>query len=117
MSITINTVAFTLDTFLSPNKVTYTTPAHSVSNEDTLTLGRTDPKPSGTFRGVMRAEARRAKTVTLDDLSKAVAIITTSVSLPVGVSEADVDAIRDDLGDFLISAEGKKLLWNRDINQ
>jgi hypothetical protein len=43
------------------------------------------------------------------------AIITVSCSLPVGMAQADVDALRNDVGDFLVSTEGGTLLWNHDL--
>jgi hypothetical protein len=55
--------------------------------------------------------------VTLDDGTKADAIITVSSSLPVGMAKADADALRDDMGDFAIGADGDALFWSHDITR
>lgn len=115
MPLTINTLAYSQDSFVNSNKVLYTGPSNSFSVKDHLTLNRVAPKPTTTFAGVAKAEAKRTKTVTLADGSKADAIVTISCSLPVGMAEADADALRDDIGDFGISAEGKTLFWNHDL--
>jgi len=115
MSITLNTLAYSQDSFVSKDKVQYTGPAHTFSVKDLLTLSRTLPKPDKTFAGVARAEAKRTKTVTLADGSKADAIVTITCSLPVGMAQADADALRDDVGDFAISAAAGTLFWSHDL--
>jgi hypothetical protein len=115
MSITLNTLAYGQDSFATPNKVVYVGPSHSFSVKDTLALSRVAPKPTKDFAGVARSEAKRTKTVTLGDGSQAEAIVTISCSLPVGMAEADADALRDDIGDFAIGADGKALFWKHDL--
>lgn len=115
MSITLNTLAYSQDTFLTPNKVVYTGPDNTFSAVDSLTLGRTAPKPTSTFAGVGRAEAKRTKTATLGDGSTAPIIVTLSVSAPVGAAEADIDAVVDDVCDFGLSTEGKSFYKNHDM--
>lgn len=115
MTITINTLAYNQDAFVTSDKVSYTGPSHTFSAKDTLTLARTAPKPTATFRGVARAEAKRTKTVTLDDGTTADAIVTVTCSLPVGMAKADADALRDDVGDLTISATAETLFWNHDL--
>lgn len=115
MSITLNTVAYSQDSFETPNKVRYVSPTHTFTAKDILSLSRVAPKPTPDFAGVARAEAKRTKTVTLADGSKAEAIVTISCSLPVGMAEADVTALRDDVGDFAISADAGSLFWKHDL--
>lgn len=116
MSMTINAVSWTQDTFESPNKVRYTSPAHTFSVKDLITLARTAPKPTADFAGVARAEMKRTKTVTLADGSKADAIITISCSLPVGISATDADALRDDVGDWALEGSYSGALFkNHDL--
>jgi uncharacterized protein YkwD len=115
MSITLNTLVYNQDSFVSPSKVAYTGPDHSFTTKDLLTLARTAPKPTATFAGVARSEVKRTKTVTLADGSTADAIVTVSCSLPVGMTQADADALRDDVGDFTISADAGTLFWNHDL--
>lgn len=115
MSIILNTLAYNQDAFITKDKVQYTGPSHTFSVKDTLTLARTLPKATAQFAGVARAEAKRTKTVTLADGSKADAIITVSCSLPVGMAQADADALRNDIGNFAISADGGTLFWKHDL--
>jgi hypothetical protein len=115
MSITLNTLAYSQDVSINSNKMLYVGPDNTFTTKDQLTLGRTNPKPTTTFAGVARAEAKRTKTVELADGSFAEAIITVSSSLPVGMAKADADALRDDVGDFAISADCETLFWNHDL--
>lgn len=115
MSITLNTVAYGQDVPLSPNKVPYVGPDNSYTAKDLLTLGRTAPKPTSTYAGNARYEVKRTKTVTLADSTTADIIVTTSFSIPVGAADADIDSLRDDVGDFLISADCGSLVKNGDL--
>jgi hypothetical protein len=38
-------------------------------------------------------------------------------SIPVGMAEADIDSLRDDLGDLLISSNGDDLVFKHKIVQ
>lgn len=115
MPITVNTVAFTQDSFQTPNKVQYTSPSHNFSEKDMLTLARTAPKPTATYKGVGRFEVKRTKTVTVADGSQKDALVTLNVAFPVGISDADADALVDDVGDWIITAEGKGALRKHDL--
>lgn len=115
MTITLNTLAYNQDAFVSPNKVSYVGPSNTFSAKDQLILGRVAPKPTATFDGVARSSVKRVKTVTLASGAKADAIVEVSASLPVGMTQADVNSLRDDVGDFLISADAGTLLWNHDL--
>lgn len=115
MSIDLNTKSYVQDAFINPNKVLYVGPDHNFSSEDTITLGRTAPKPTATSKGVARSEVRRAKSVTLADGSTGIAVVRIECSFPVGTAQADVDSLRDDVGDFAISAAAGTLMWNHDL--
>lgn len=117
MSITLNTRAYSQDSFRAADKVRYTGPDNTFAVKDILDLGRGDPKPNGSYRGNARVEVKRTKTVVVDTVSGATAdaILTVSASLPVGMSETDVDDLRDMVGDFLVSTEGNDLFWKRDL--
>lgn len=116
MSITLNTVVYANDVALSPNKYQYLSPSHDHDSKDMLVLSRTAAKPTATFAGVTRSEAKRTKTVTLADSTTAEAIVTISCSFPVGMAKADADALRDDIGDLAIATEGDELMWKHIIN-
>lgn len=117
MAITLNTLAYSQDASVSKDKVLYTGPSNTFAIKDQVSLARVAPKPTATFRGVARAEAKRVKTVTLDDGTKADAIVTVSSSFPVGMAKADADALRDDVGDFAIGSDGDALFWSHDITR
>lgn len=115
MALTINTLAYNQDSFLSQDKVQYTGPSHTFQDKDTLVLGRTAPKPTSTFAGMARSLIKRVKTVTLADGSRVDAMITTETAFPVGAADAIIDGMRDDMGDFLISADAGNLIKKHDI--
>lgn len=115
MTITVNTKAYNADR-VGPDSVGYIGPAHTFTTPDQLVLSRTAPKPTNVFRGVARARAKFSRVVTLDDSTKATAIVEVSASLPVGMAEADVDAIRDDMGDLLLLSAADDLFLKQDIN-
>lgn len=117
MTVTVNTKAYAFDTNVTPDVGRHTGPANTFEAKDYLDLRRTMPKKNGTFRGVARASAKFVKTVTLDDSTKADAIFEFTSSVPVGMSKANIDSIRDDLGDFLISTNGDDLVYKQDIAQ
>lgn len=115
MSITLNTLVYNQDASISANKVQYTGPLHSFQVKDLVTLGRTAPKATTLSDGKARSELKRTKTVNLTNGKTDDAIITVNVAYPVGMAEADADAIRDDIGDLIISAIGKLVTWNHDL--
>lgn len=117
MTITVNTKAYAFDTNTTPDKGKHTGPANTFDVKDYLELSRVSAKPTATFAGVARSSAKFTRTVTLADGSTATAIGEASFSIPVGMSETDVDSLRDDLGDFLISTNGDDLVFKHDINQ
>lgn len=117
MTVTVNTKAYAFDTNPTPDSGRHVGPSNTFQAKDYLDLKRTAPKPNGDFAGVARSSAKFVRTVTLADGSKAEAIAEGSFSIPVGMAEADVDSIRDDLGDLLISTVGDDLVYKHDINQ
>lgn len=115
MAITLNTVPYNQDAFVTPNKVNFVGANNSASMKDLLSLARTAAKPTKDSDGVTRAETRRTKTVTLASGKKVDIVVYAGCSLPVGVAKADVDALRDDIGDLLISTSGDNLFWKHTI--
>lgn len=117
MTITVNTKAYAFDTNPSPDTGRHIGPSNNFSVKDYLDLKRTAAKPTADFDGVARSSAKFTRTVTLASGESATAIAEASLSIPVGMAEADVDALRDDLGDFLVSSNGDDLVWKHSINQ
>jgi len=117
MTVTVNTRAYAFDSNPSPDTGRHTGPALTFQVKDVLDLKRTAPKKTATFDGVARAGVKFARTVTLANGNKAEMIGEASFSIPVGTADADIDLIRDDLGDYLISAGAGDLLKKHDISQ
>jgi len=117
MTITLNTLVYNQDASVTKDKVDYTGPSNTFAVKDKVSLARVAPKPTATFDGVARAEVKRTKTVTLANGQKADAIVTAAVSFPVGMTKVDADALRDDVGDFLIGTDGDALFWSHDITR
>lgn len=115
MAITLNTKAYAFDSTQSPDKNRYTGPAHTYSVKDIFDVARVAAKPTADFAGVARSSAKFTRTLTLGDGSKATAIAEASFSIPVGATAADIDSLRDDLGDFLISTDGDNLVEKHDL--
>jgi hypothetical protein len=108
MSLSINTKTYVGDNF-APDAVGYKGPAHTLSVTDFLLLGRVLPKPTTTFSGVGRTQAKLTRTLTLTGALTPTgqAINTINHSIPVGASGTDIDAMLDDMGAFLASADYK----------
>lgn len=117
MTITVNTKAYAFDTNTTPDIGRHNGPGQNFQTKDYLDLRRTAPKANGDFLGVARSSAKFVRTVTLASGQKADAIAEVSFSIPVGMSKADVDSIRDDIGDLAISTSGDDLVYKHDINQ
>lgn len=118
MTVTVNTKAYTFDTNLSPDACRHTGPAHTFGVKDYLDLKRTAPKPTATFKGVARASAKFVRTLTNATTGEtADAICEYSISAPAWATTTQLDSIRDDLGDFVISSNGSDLTNKHDINQ
>lgn len=108
MSFVINTLTYNRDAFVNPNKLTFTGPSHTYQVKDLFIEGRTAPKPSGSDPGVARASVKRTKSVLIGGVYKDI-IIEVSCSVPVGSADADIDALRDDVADYLLSSNGTTL--------
>lgn len=113
MSYILNTKAYGLDSYINPNRVGYVGPDHTGGAVDTLVFGRTKPKATSTFRGVMKTESKLTMTQTLDDSTVANALIAVGSSLPVGMSEAGVDDMIAKLSAWVNHADFKKLIMDQ----
>lgn len=116
MTITVNTKAYDQDS-TGIDVVGYRGPAHTFSMKDYLQLKRVAPKSSSSFAGVSRVTAKFSRTVVLnsDPTKTAEAIVEVTTSLPVGMAEADIDSIRDDMGDFLLLQPADDLFLKQDL--
>lgn len=117
MSLTFNTKTYTADSF-QKDQVGYNGPANTSSVKDILALRRTAAKPTAVFSGVFRANAKLTRTHTLTGAltTSGDSITEINVSLPVGRSDADVDAISNDIGAYVASADFKSFLKNAKVS-
>ncbi len=118
MTITINTKPYNLDASVDVNQNQFTGPNHTLSTSDLLVLkrARSNPSVAAGHNGYARFTLKFQRNVTVNS----VPLLMTgeaSFSIPVGATEAEVDALRDDLGDLLISSNGDDAVWKLDINQ
>lgn len=102
MSITLSTKAYQQDR-ISPDSIIYTGPANTLSVQDKVELGRTYPKPVGDFGGMARPQMRIVRTVVLnaDPTTTALASLTVTGALPVGMSSTDLGLLLNDAVDLL----------------
>lgn len=108
MSLVFNTKTFTADSF-QQNAVGYIGAGKTASIKDDVVLKRTAPKATSVFSGVSRTQAKLTRTLTLTGAltPQSDAIISIDVSVPVGYSSTDVDALLNDFGAFLSGADFK----------
>lgn len=114
MTITVNTKAYDFDTNPTSDSAVYRGPANTHAVQDILTLKRVPAKPTASFPGVARSTAKFNRTVTVDSV-KYTNVVEVNFSIVLGTSEADVDALRDDMGDLLLLAAADDLVWKHDI--
>lgn len=117
MTITVNTKAYNFDASVDANQNLMTGPSHTMNTRDTLSLRRSKSAAVPNVNpGYARAYAKFVRTVTIGGVNYDVTA-EAYIAVPVGAAKADVDAIRDDLGDLLISTNGDDLVWKQDIYQ
>ncbi|DAD51355.1 coat protein [ssRNA phage Gerhypos.3_23] len=117
MSLTINAKTFTADSF-QKDQVGYIGTGKTVSVKDDASLSRTAPKPTTTFSGLARTEAKLTRTLTLTGALTPTgdAIIRILVAVPVGYASADVDTLLNDFGAFLASASFKSHVKSQQVS-
>lgn len=117
MSLTISTKTYEADAAVSANQIPYKGPANTLAVKDRLDLYRTNPKETAAFSGVGRSRTKFVRTLTLTGAKTASgdAIGDINVSIPVGASDASIDALADDIASFTASAAFKLLLKKLDI--
>jgi hypothetical protein len=116
VSITVNTKAYAFRSNSGTNIANYDGPNKTFALKDDLLLASTPAKP-GSSPGVARSRAKFTRTVEYATGLYHDAICEVTVSFPVGMAEAAIDSLRDDMGDFLISSNGDDLFFKHDINQ
>jgi len=117
MSLSINAKTYTADSF-QKDTIGFIGPLKTVSVKDDAKLSRTAPKPTVSFSGLGRTEAKLSRTLTLTGSLTPTgdAIISVSVAVPVGYTPADVDTLLTDMGAFLSSADFKTHVKSQKVN-
>lgn len=117
MSLTFNTKTYTADSF-QKDQVGYIGAAKTVSVKDDLKVARTAPKPTITFSGNGRTTAKLTRTLTLTGAltTASDAIIECNVSVPVGFTAADIDALLNDFGALVSGADMKTIVKTQKVS-
>ena len=117
MSLTINAKTYTADSF-AQSAVGYIGSLKTVSVKDDVRLSRVAPKPTTTFSGVGRTNAKMTRTATLTGALTPTwdAILSIDVTVPVGMASADVDSLLNDMGSFLASASFKTHVKSQQVS-
>lgn len=110
MSITINTKTYAVDR-VNPDSVDFAGPAQTLSKKDAFQTKRIYPKKGGGTNGVARPSCKVTRTVTVSAVTgeSADAHIRCEGSLPVGMSDLDIESLLSDVKDYINSAGGKSL--------
>lgn len=116
MSITLNTKTYSVDSYLSPNKIRYTGPAEALGMKDRIDIGRQYPKATSEYAGNARSQMKHVQTLTDGTDVVGDGIVDIRVQIPVGVASAEADALLDDAGDMLVSAVAQAVAKSLDIN-
>jgi len=108
MALTINAKTYNADSF-QKDQVGYIGSLKTVSIKDDVKLARTAPKPTTTFSGLGRTQAKMTRTLALTGVLTPTgdAICQIDVAVPVGYTAADIDTLLNDMGAFLASASFK----------
>lgn len=117
MALTFNTKTYNADSYNGSN-VSYIGAAKTVSIKDDLRLARTAPKPTGTYSGNGRTEAKLSRTHTLTGALTPTgdSIFRIEVSLPVGIASGDVDTLCADMSALVNTADFKTHLKSQKIS-
>lgn len=116
MSLSVNAKTYTADNF-GQNAVVYIGTGHTVSVKDDVRLSRVAPKPTATFSGVGKTNAKLSRTLTLTGALTPTwdGYVEIQCTIPVGFAGADIDTMLNDMGAYLASASFKTLVKNQQI--
>jgi len=117
MPLTINAKTYTADSF-QKDSIGYIGSLKTVSVKDDVKLARTAPKPTDTYSGLGRTQAKLSRTLVLTGAKTTAsdAILSIDVAVPVGYAGADVDSLLNDMGAFLASASFKSHVKSQQVS-
>jgi len=117
MSLSINAKTYTSDSF-QKDSIGYVGSGKTVTTKDDAKLSRVAPKPTVSFSGLGRTQAKLTRTLTLTGALSPTGdtICSIDVSIPVGCAGGDIDTLLNDMGAFLASASFKTHVKNQQIS-
>lgn len=117
MALVFNTKTYTADSF-NGNNVGYIGAAKTATVKDDLRLARTAAKPTATYSGNSRTEAKMTRSHTLTGALTPTgdSIFRIEVSLPVGIAAADVDTLCADMGALVVTSDFKTHLKTQKVS-
>lgn len=117
MALTVNAKSYTADGW-DTNSVRFQGPAHTTTVVDRLVQKKTDAKPTSLFSGLVRFMVKLTRTHTLTGAKTTTGNSTVDINIarPVGISDADSDALVADLGAYIASAGFKTALKSGQTN-
>lgn len=117
MSLVFNSKTYTADNF-GVDAVGYKGASATLSVKDDLQVSRVPAKPTTTFSGLARTQAKLTRTLTLTGALTPTgqAIVTINLAVPVGAASADIDALCTDMGALLSHADFKLIAKNLKIS-
>jgi hypothetical protein len=117
MAIVINTKTYTANKFNGAS-VGYFGPNNSALAQDKMFMSSSDSKGNSVYSGDVRATVRFFRTFTLVGARTPTgeAYVDVPVKIPKGAASADIDALLNDVGAFLSSADGKTFVKSQKTN-
>lgn len=117
MALTVNAKSYVADGF-DTNSVRFQGPANTTTVVDRLIQKKTDAKPTSLFSGLVRFMVKLTRTHTLTGAKTDAANSTVDINIarPVGISDADSDALVADLGAYIASSAFKTALKTGQTN-
>lgn len=117
MSFAFNSKTYVNDVPRSSDIMRYLGPAHTLSNNDYVDLGRTAPKPTATYAGKGRARFKLTRSCTNGTASLGDIIADIAISIPVGCQESEMDGLLADLAAMFATAGAESLFQDQKIVQ
>jgi len=117
MALAVNAKSYVADGW-DTNSVRFQGPLHSTSVVDRILQKITPAKPTALFSGLVRFQVKLTRTHTLTGAKTATGNSTVDINIarPVGISDADTDALVADLGAYIASAAFKAALKSSQPN-
>lgn len=117
MSITVNSKTYSFDSQRSADAMRYNGPSQTLGVKDYFDAKRTAPKPTATFAGQAKAEAKLTRSLTNGTSPVGDGIITISVSFPAAAASTQVDSMLGDMAAWFATASATSLLRDHDVTQ